>query len=280
LKRAANLRIEDLYECGATIGEGHYSIIKRGKRRTENGVRNDKQSEKKTNNKQSLLSEHLRYNRALKIIDKDRYWDLVMKKKERADSIVREVAVQATLLAEEDENEGFCRLLNFFETENNVVLELELLQGKDLLNYLLKSKGNVDESDAAHIMYDVLKCVVTMQERGIAHRDLKPANILMADMTKHGVVVKLSDFGMADFVGSDNLLRGRCGTPGFVAPEIYEAGVNVGYENHVDMFSAGTILYTLLCGYEPFIADTDEELKTENKRGKVSYPYECWKSGE
>ena len=260
MQRASNLRIEDLYECGATIGEGHYSIIKRGKRRTENnGVRNDKQSAKKATNKQSLLSEHLRYNRALKIIDKDRYWDLVMKKKERADSIVREVAVQAMLLAEEDVNQGFCRLLNFFETENNVVLELELLQGRDLLNYLLKSKGNVDEADAAHIMYDVLKCVVTMQERGIAHRDLKPANILIADMAKYGVVVKLSDFGMSDFVGINNLLRRRCGTPGFVAPEIYEAGVNVGYEKR----------YIMYC----YVVKTFQQITIHNHRRNITIMY-------
>jgi len=213
----------------------------------------------------------------LKIIDKGLYWDLVIKEKERADSIVREVAVQATLLAEADDNPGFVRLLNFFETEDKVVLELELLQGRDLLKYL-SSKGSVNESDAAHIMYDVLNCVVTMQERGIAHRDLKPANILMADMTTNGVMVKLSDFGMADFVGPDNLLRGRCGTPGFVAPEIYEAGVHGGYENHADMFSAGAILYTLLCGYEPFFADTDAKLIQENKNGKVSFPPDCWKT--
>ena len=61
--------------------------------------------------------------------------------------------------------------------------------------------------------------------------------------------IKLADFGMAAAVGRDGLLRGRCGTPGYVAPEILKAGVQQGYGRNVDMFSAGAVIYALLCGY-------------------------------
>ena len=129
-------------------------------------------------------------------------------------------------------------------------------------------------------MFDIISCLEAMQRCGIAHRDIKPANILMADANDpQGLSVKLGDFGMATFVGEDGLVRGRCGTPGFVAPEIFEAKVNGGYENKVDMFSAGVLMYVLLCGYEPFsFVDSEKELIKKNEVAKVPYPSEDWAS--
>lgn len=84
---------------------------------------------------------------------------------------------------------------------------------------------------------------------------------------KDGVqrIVKLADFGMAGFLGSDKKLRGRCGTPGYVAPEILSAGVNEAYGINVDMFSVGVVAYTLLCGYEPFYGQDNADLLRANR---------------
>ena len=82
----------------------------------------------------------------------------------------------------------------------------------------------------------------------------------------------LVDFGMAATVGAeDGLLRGRCGTPGYVAPEILRAGVHEGYANNVDAFSSGAVLYALLCGYEPFYGDDDRQLVAANREARVEF---------
>jgi len=83
-----------------------------------------------------------------------------------------------------------------------------------------------------------------MYKAGVAHRDLKPANILMREYDKDGKV-RLGDFGMATFVGKDNLVYGRCGTPGYVAPEILLVGKNASYANNVDLLLDVIILYVL-----------------------------------
>lgn len=83
---------------------------------------------------------------------------------------------------------------------------------------------------------------------------------------------------MATFVGNDHLVHGRCGTPGYVAPEILLAGKNEGYRNNVDVFSAGVTLYVLLSGYEPFYGETEKELVKDNKECKVDYPESDWKT--
>lgn len=69
---------------------------------------------------------------------------------------------------------------------------------------------------------------------------------------------------------------GRCGTPGFVAPEILMAGKGDPYSCHVDMFSAGVVMYTMLCGYEPFFGVTDEELILANKSVRYDFDEPEW----
>ena len=57
-----------------------------------------------------------------------------------------------------------------------------------------------------------------------------------------------------------------------MAPEILCAGKGEAYPCGVDMFSAGVVAYTMLCGYEPFFGVNDEELIQMNKR--VDYEFE------
>lgn len=227
-----------------------------------------------------LKSAMVEYQCALKIIDKKEFWTRVKKGRERADTLVRETAVQTTLAVLGAETSGFLRLLNIFETGEHLVLELELLNGTDLFQHI-SSRGVLDEVEAAHITRDLLDCLTVLDKFGIAHRDIKPANLLMChEENNNGSKIKLADYGMASFVGVDNLVRGRCGTPGFVAPEILLTHVNGGYGNKVDVFSAGVTLYVMLAGYEPFYGESDEELIKANREAKVDFPHADWHTGK
>jgi serine/threonine protein kinase len=295
------MTMHDLYDVdesdGALIfGEGRYAIVRpakrKGRRRSmsfsgarlqatksqeniwSNGLRGGNKSST------DLQGAMVEYNCALKIIDKKEFWTRVKKGRERADTLVREAAVQTTLAVLGVETSGFLRLLNMFETGEHLVLELELLTGTDLFQHI-SSRGVLDEVEAAHIMRDLLNCLNVLDQIGIAHRDIKPANLLMChDESNYGSKIKLADYGMASFVGVDNLVRGRCGTPGFVAPEVLLTHVNGGYGNKVDMFSAGVTLYVMLAGYEPFYGQSDGELIKANREAKVFFPHADWHTGE
>lgn len=198
LNRAAKLTPEDLYEFDkdAPLGKGSYAQVFSARRKHHDA--------------------HRATPCALKIFDKSQYWKLVVKGRERADTLVREASVQATVTARCGRIPSFVRMRGFFETSENVVLEMELLEGTDLFKYI-SSKGVLKEPEAAHILRDVLNCLEAMNRIGLAHRDIKPANVLMCP-GQHGPSCKVADFGMSTFVGVDGQLRGRCGTPGFVAP--------------------------------------------------------------
>lgn len=86
------------------------------------------------------------------------------------------------------------------------------------------------------------------------HRDLKPQNILLKSQLNDTDIV-LADFGLAMFMKDEPLFK-RCGTPGFVAPEIlkYESDFEF-YDEKCDIFSAGAIFYMLLTGNCPFYGE-------------------------
>ena len=86
--------------------------------------------------------------------------------------------------------------------------------------------------------------------QGIVHRDVKPANIMV---TAHGQA-KLSDFGIAKIEGTTMTIAGQVlGTPAFMSPEQC-MGKPVSHRS--DIFSLGTVLYTLLAGIKPFPGNT------------------------
>jgi len=313
IENSTKLQISDFYEYDASddgmiLGTGRYATIRRAKKRqgqivlkgnlmSENGHETHTNSDTSSSNKGSsrlgimkkkpsfsslsMIAQSTDFDCALKIIYKNLFWDRVAKKEERLDAIVRETAVQATLSAFCSDVPLFLKLKTIFETCDYYMMELEFLDGSDLFRYV-SSSGHLAEVEAAHIVRDVLVAIHALKRLGIAHRDIKPANIFMVRTSaenENDVRVKLGDFGMAAFVGADNKLYGRCGTPGYVAPEILSVGVNIGYENKVDLFSLGVTMYILLCGYEPFYGETDEELILANKEAKVDFPDIDWKNG-
>jgi len=69
------------------------------------------------------------------------------------------------------------------------------------------------------------------------------------------------------------MMNTACGTPGYVAPEILESK---GYSSAVDMWSAGVIMYILLCGYPPFYSDNDAELFESIMQAKYQFHSPYW----
>lgn len=99
-----------------------------------------------------------------------------------------------------------------------------------------------------------------IHKQGIVHRDLKPENILME--SKKNLTIKITDFGFAQHMCKGTKLKGFCGTAFYVAPEICR---EVGYDEKVDVWSVGVILFQLLSGQLPFDVDELEDEEDFNK---------------
>lgn len=64
------------------------------------------------------------------------------------------------------------------------------------------------------------------------------------------------------------------GTPYYIAPEV----LNKNYNQKCDIWSAGIIMYILLCGYPPFNGSSDEKIIEKIQRGKFIFPAEEWEN--
>ncbi|RHY85685.1 hypothetical protein DYB35_011647 [Aphanomyces astaci] len=239
LTRASRLQWTDFYteDVGAELGQGRFSVVKRARRKVPS----------------ACVAEC-----ALKIIDKAVFWKLVEQGIERNDTLFREVLTQTVLTMRSDAmHECFVvQVISLFETHDHLVIEMELMHGGDVFDRIA-DKGPMSEHEAAIFISHLIQGIDFCFNNGVVHRDVKLSNLALDEGTEIGA-------------------SRRCGTPGYVAPEILLAGVNEAYPPHVDMFSAGVVLYTLLCGYEPFFGRNDKELIALNKAVVYSFHPQEW----
>jgi len=129
-------------------------------------------------------------------------------------------------------------------------LVMEYLEGLDL-KQVLEREHRLDCRRALEIAAQVCNAMEYAHHAGVFHRDLKPSNIMLLDKAE----VKVMDFGIAKISNYLSLTQtGRVlGTPSYMAPEQIEGHVTDG---RADLFSLGVVLYELLAGKRPFVADS------------------------
>ncbi|KAM5541348.1 hypothetical protein V8D89_004902 [Ganoderma adspersum] len=147
---------------------------------------------------------------------------------------------------------NICQLKEtFMEPGYSISIVLEYVSGGDLNAYVNK-RDVVFEIEAQNITYQICEALIYIHSMGVVHRDLKPENVLLTQ--DRPPVVKVADFGLAKVIDSLSLMQTKCGTPGFVAPEILDQGPD-GYDKAVDSWSLGVLVFVMLTKNHPFHHD-------------------------
>ncbi|KAH0464637.1 hypothetical protein IEQ34_007423 [Dendrobium chrysotoxum] len=175
--------------------------------------------------------------------------------------------IKFTLLAA-FENPRSVQIHQVYEDITAVYLILDLCPGPDLFDRIV-GHGPFFESEAAALITELVESIAECHRRGIAHRDIKPENILFGSNGR----LLLADFGCAAvFEKGARTLKGKVGTPAYAAPEVL-AGQN--YDEKVDVWSAGVVLYLMLGWTLPFNGESVEEIVAAVKKGDpVCFPKE------
>ncbi|XP_020324229.1 serine/threonine-protein kinase Chk2-like [Oncorhynchus kisutch] len=139
---------------------------------------------------------------------------------------------------------------DFFQTDDSYYIVLELMEGGELYDRV-KSKQQIKEPIAKLYFYQMLKAVEYLHNNGIIHRDLKPENVLLSSHDDV-CIIKITDFNQSKILEESALMRTLCGTPTYLAPEVFTDAVTVGYSRAVDAWSLGVVLFVCLAGYPPF----------------------------
>lgn len=112
-----------------------------------------------------------------------------------------------------------------------------------------------------------------MGRQGIIHRDLKPENILL-NSKKEGIYdLRIADFGFTVHLESPDeenqlLLNSICGTPGYIAPEVLNENP---FNLKADVFSVGSILYSIFTLKNLFNGQSYQEIMDQNKLCNLKY---------
>jgi len=136
------------------------------------------------------------------------------------------------------------KLYEVYETDKSIYLILDLIQGKSLQDTLKKTSFRHDASDIKifNMIRAILDALAYLASKGIMHRDLKPDNILLDKNDK----IKIVDFGLATLIDLPEYIFKKCGTPGYIAPEVFRydhKNKATSYDDRCDVFSAGCIFY-------------------------------------
>jgi serine/threonine protein kinase len=129
-------------------------------------------------------------------------------------------------------------------------LVMEYVDGISLKDKIDKH-GALQLPEIVRIGKQIADGLAAAHELGVVHRDIKPANILLEHAEER---VKIIDFGLARGVDDANVTQSGVapGTPLYMSPE---QALGQTLDHRSDLFSLGTVLYTLCTGQSPFRAD-------------------------
>jgi serine/threonine protein kinase len=149
------------------------------------------------------------------------------------------------IILEKMQNPFIVSLKYAFQTEENLYLVTDFLQGGELCYHLRKEK-RFSEPKMKFYVCQIILAIEHLHKNNIIYRDLKPENILF---DKEGNI-KVTDFGLSKIINNENNRAYTiCGTPEYLAPEIL---MQKGYDKSVDWWSLGALVYEMLVGVSPF----------------------------
>ncbi|GMH38278.1 hypothetical protein BSKO_06162 [Bryopsis sp. KO-2023] len=157
------------------------------------------------------------------------------------------------------QDEYIIRFFESFEFENQMCIVMEHANGGNLHQNVLKF-GCLPEISARLIFKQIYLALKYMHDEGFANMDVKMDNVLMISSTD----VKLADFGLSKVLMDDGQVKGACGTPEYMAPELLSAPNKAHDGKGTDVHSAGVLLHWMVVGAPPI--QIPEEINVPNDR--------------
>jgi aurora kinase len=170
----------------------------------------------------------------------------------------REIEIQSQM-----RHKNILRLFGYFHDEKRIYLILEFAPQGELYKKL-QEKGRFSEATAARYIYEMSQALEYCHEKHVIHRDIKPENLLLGANGE----IKISDFGWS--VHAPSLRRETfCGTLDYLPPEMIEVRA---YDEKVDLWALGVLLYEFLIGEPPFDAPGQKATFRRISRVDLKFP--------
>ncbi|MGB9599587.1 MAG: serine/threonine protein kinase, partial [Myxococcota bacterium] len=194
----------------------------------------------------------------------------------RKEDVVRRFQNEA-IAASKIGHENIIEVTDFGKTpDGSVYFVMEHLNGMPLSELIQKS-GSIPLKRAVPILLQITKALSAAHAQGIIHRDLKPENIVLIDRPDRKDFVKILDFGISKMLDTSDRAEKLTamgmivGTPEYMSPE-QASGMSV--DNRTDIYSLGVIMYEMMTGRLPFLADNAIRILMMHQTEKPQSPRE------
>lgn len=222
------MRLEQVYHIGKKMGEGSFGVV------------------------HSVIH---------RISNETRVCKRIAKMKGREGMKVEEIMTEIGNMAQLD-HPGLIKVYEYFEDDESISQIMEPCKGGELQDridavFRKKTESCYTEAFMCDVLKQLMRALAFMHSRRYMHKDLKPQNIMLVEKMRPGAEsadIKVIDFGLAELFKSDQQTTDQVGgTLLYMAPEVFKPIPALSPKS--DIWSAGVILFNLICGDYPFMAD-------------------------
>ena len=160
------------------------------------------------------------------------------------------------------------KMHDLIQNKTHKYMILEYLPGGELYDLIMRNGGRLAPDDAFKYFFQLLVGVAYMHRRKLVHRDIKLENMIRDAKGD----IKLADFGMSCEMPPGGKLKESVGSPHYACPEIVQGNAYDGYQ--ADAWSTGVVLFVLLTGNLPFMAEDTNVLYEKISKGDYRMPSE------
>ncbi|MBK8046904.1 MAG: serine/threonine protein kinase [Anaerolineales bacterium] len=164
------------------------------------------------------------------------------------------------------------RIIDAGHDEERYYIVMDYLPGGTLGDFL-RAQRPVTVDDALRIGTQLATALDYAHRAGVIHRDIKPANVLFADSEAQHAV--LTDFGLARLCMDDHanltVTGAMVGTPTYMSPEAVRGET---CDARSDIYSLGVVLYEMLTGKPPYVANTPYSMMMKLTNDPLPFPRE------
>jgi len=183
---------------------------------------------------------------ALKVIDPAVFQD------PEFGTVLRKQFLKEASLAGKLHHPHIASILDAVVTEDAGYIVMEYVPGENLSRHT-GAADLLSMEDAIQVAFKCCGALDYAFRQGIIHRDIKPENIMLSEDTD----VKITDFGAAFLQHRDVTQPVNIGSPAYMSPEQISGET---LTHNTDMYCLGVVLYELLTGKRPFVADNISKL--------------------
>lgn len=167
---------------------------------------------------------------------------------------------------------NFLLLHESFESPEELVMIYDFISGTDIFERLNSSDFELNEREIANYIRQICSALEFLHAESYGHFDIRPENIIYTTRTSSNV--KIIELGQSRRLTPGEQIKIQYTTAEYAAPEIHQCDM---VSSVTDMWAVGVLAYILLCGLNPFTAETNQQMIDNISSAAYSYDDEAFK---